>query len=736
MLVTTLSEIREVVSAASKEQLICVDLETTGLDYVDDRLIGVGLAIQGHEWYIDFLEADVPDSFILDTLEPLFDLREHTLVSHNTPFDLQFLWKAYTEQGRTLNWFDKCLGWWDTLSMAALADENLIGVKVTLPREDGTNRRLGGLSLKALSKIFLDREQGLYEEDFESWTPEQRAEYGCADVRNCYDLATFFSQYLKKVNLWEYYQKYVAPMTFVTSAMEMRGLNVDVPKLLTIQEEVGREIERLVAEVQAVMGDDISTELDANQCGLSRAELAEHLSSLVQGLDNPSDFMTAAGNVSTSKSNLMALAQKFPDDWTLQSCRVEVRTPRNPRSYQQLGDYLSSRGYRLPLTPSGNPSVTAAVLEDLARQHPDEPVFGPLFKMRKLEKLKGTYIDACLEMAWEDNTVHPQWHQAGTVTGRYSCSTSSNNKTIRHKRGPALQTIPRPDTIADSGWPYNPREWFIAKPGHVLCVADLSQAEVRMLAVMSGDKKLTWAVNSGEDLHSSIAANVWGQRWADASAAERKVLRTHTKMVTFGTIYGIGPSSLAESLGIDLEAAARLLNDFYDAFPGVVAWKARETNKLMREKYVTSMLGRRRSPVILQSPPRVSGKPGTSKYRLQKLAESLWRAEYETALKKSGFDSEEVTREEIEGRAQRQAINFEVQGSVAELINYGLWRLVREGYTVCGQIHDEVIVEIEDTEQDRERLKDFLEKIYNVNISGVQFKIDVAFGKSWACGKE
>ncbi len=736
MLVTTLSEIREVVSAASKEQLICVDVETTGLDYVDDGLIGIGLAIQGSEWYIDFLEADVPVNFILDALAPLFDLREHTLVSHNTPFDMQFLWKAYAELGRTPDWFTTCLGWWDTLSMAALADENLIGVKVTLPREDGTNRRLGGLSLKSLSKIFLDREQGLYEDDFESWAPEQRAEYGCADVRNCYDLAQFFSTYLKRVNLWEYYQKYIAPMAFVTSVMEMRGLNLDVKRLLVLQEEVGTEIEGLVAEVRAVMGDDVSIELDANQCGLSRAELAEYLLSLVQGFKDAADFMTPAGNVSTSKSNLMALAEHFTDDEVLASCRREVRTPRNPRSYQQLGEYLSAQGYRLPLTPSGNMSVTAAVLEELATKHPDEPVFEPLFKMRKLEKLKGTYIDACLEMAWEDNTVHPQWHQAGTVTGRYSCSTSSSNKLVRHKRGPALQTIPRPDTIADAGWPYNPREWFIAKPGHVLCVADLSQAEVRMLAVMSGDKKLAWAVNSGEDLHSSISANVWGQRWAEATPAERKVLRTHTKMVTFGTIYGIGPSSLAESLGLEFGEAANLLNDFYSAFPGVVAWKAHETNKLMRNKYVTSMLGRRRSPVILQSPPRVSGKPGTRQYELQKLSEALWRAEYETALKKSGFDTEEVTREEIEGRAQRQAINFMVQGSVAELINYGLWRLVREGYTVCGQIHDEVIVEIPDTDSDREELSTFLETIYNVNISGVQFKIDVAFGQSWACGKE
>jgi len=735
MLVTTLQGVRDCVREANESTYICVDVETTGLDYIDDELIGIGLATSKSSWYIDLLEADIPLTFVLQTLAPLFELGTHILISHNTPFDAEFLYHNYHKYGLELNWFDTCLYWWDTLSMAALADENLIGVKFTLDRRDGTQRRVGALSLKALSKVFLGRDQGLWEQDFENWSVAERAEYGEADVRNCFDLAMVLAQYLQTQGLLEYYRKYVAPMSFVTVAMEMNGLWLDVPRLLELQEEVANEIGGYVKQLQEIMGPQREYVVDASNSPVGRTELAKLLMPLVERLPNKEEYLTAGGNVSTSRSTLYDLWQKYPDNEQLKACVRVVESPSNPRSYQQLAAYLERRGYRLPLTQTGNPSVSSDVLESLAKQHPEEALFEPLFKMRKLEKLRGTYIDTCLEMAWEDHTVHPRWHQAGTVTGRYSCSTG-NNKEVRHKRGPALQTIPRPDTIKEAGWPYNPREWFQARPGKILCVADLSQAEVRMLAVVSQDPALKYAVNSGEDLHSSIAANVWGTRWLEADDKEKKILRSHTKMVTFGTMYGIGPGSLAERLDIEFPDAVKLLDDFYTAFPGVVKWKASETAKLSRHKYVTSLLGRRRSPVLIQKPPRVTAKPGTKQYEEQKLAENLWRAEFEAALKKSRFDPEQVSAQELEGRAQRQAINFMVQGSVAELINYGLWTLVKSGYTVCGQIHDEVIVELEDTPEQREALLDLLRRVYEVEIAGVQFKLDVAFGKAWAVGKE
>jgi DNA polymerase nu len=94
-----------------------------------------------------------------------------------------------------------------------------------------------------------------------------------------------------------------------------------------------------------------------------------------------------------------------------------------------------------------------------------------------------------------------------------------------------------------------------------------------------------------------------------------------------------------------------------------------------------------------------------------------------------------VEDNEIKGRAQRQAINFMVQGSVAELVNYGLWRLVRAGYRVVAQIHDELLVEVRDTVEDRLELENLLREVYEVTIRGVPFRLDLAFGYSWGEGK-
>jgi DNA polymerase I-like protein with 3'-5' exonuclease and polymerase domains len=150
-------------------------------------------------------------------------------------------------------------------------------------------------------------------------------------------------------------------------------------------------------------------------------------------------------------------------------------------------------------------------------------------------------VEGCLAFAWPDGTVHPEWNSAAALTGRFSATTM--DKGMTYKRGPALQTIPTPDTLESKGWMYNPREWFIAAPGKCFGIMDLSQAEVRMLAVMSQDPELMRAVNGGTDVHSGIASRAYKKEWDAAvnDPAARKKIRSHSKEVTFG-----GPTSYAE----------------------------------------------------------------------------------------------------------------------------------------------------------------------------------------------
>jgi DNA polymerase I-like protein with 3'-5' exonuclease and polymerase domains len=724
VLIDTPELLRDLLHVLEVSRFLSVDVETTGLDYIDSEVIGIGFADVAGQWYVTCLDWEM--------MAPLFDLTKHILISHNTPFDMYFIDRECRMFGVEHDFLGLSLHWWDTLGMAALADENLIGVRIALG--DQQNKH-GVLGLKALSKVFLGREQRPWDATYPDWPPEQQADYCCADVRNTYDLAMYFKAYLESIDLLGYYQKYVAPMSFVTMRMESLGIKVDTPALLTVQAQVQEEIDALRATIAEIMPQQGTAYIDLAAFTGTKEEMQQQLASVVSHSKTPEEYLMRGSLVTTSKTKLLKLYEETSKFAFWKKVLAYTFKPGNPASYQQLAEYFVGKGYRLPMTGSGNYSVALETLEALAVQHPNDAMWGPLFKMRKLEKLQSTYVTALLEMAWEDGSVHPEWNQSGTATGRYSTSSSGENKNLRNKRGPALQTIPRADTLEESGWTYNPRAWFVARPGYTLCVSDLSQAEVRMLAVMSGDATLADAIKAGDDLHSSVAEKLWGKAFTEAAPEARKVMRSNAKQVTFGTIYGIGPNNLSERLGISGDDARELLDDFYATFPHVSEWKREQTEKLSRLGYVTSLLGRRRSPILVQPAPRVTAAAGTPEYDRQTLQVKLWETEWDFACKKSGFDPSTVEDNEIKGRAQRQAINFMVQGSVAELVNYGLWRLVRAGYRVVAQIHDELLVEVRDTVEDRLELENLLREVYEVTIRGVPFRLDLAFGYSWGEGK-
>jgi DNA polymerase-1 len=666
------SEFLDMMVELEQSKYLAVDVETTGLDLIDSEVVGIAFATQTKEWYV----TPVDTAMWRMIGNGIFN-RNHIMVAHNAPFDLYFIARECEAIGIKV---DLNVTWYDTMAMAALVDENMIETQIKFEEEE--EKTLGALSLKALSRVFLGRKQTVFPgvEEFAEWTLEQQTEYAKADVRNTYDLAATFSQILKSRDLLDYFRNFVAPMTVVTYAMEKNGVTVDIAKLLEVRADIDKELGVYLKQLQEIVPPTIEKRVKGR--GKDKAE-------------------------------------------------VEEVIPFNPNSTAQLGAYLTGKKYRLPLTETGRASVKEEVILELAEKYPNEPIFGPLLKMRKLEKLQGTYVDGILECAWEDNTVHPEWNQTGTVTGRYSASTAS--KGLTHKRGPAMQTIPTPDTMEDAGWAYNPREWFIAKPGNCLAIMDYSQAEVRMLAAVAQDPLLIATVNEGGDVHVNMAKQQYKKAWDEFDADKQKKVRKKSKTTTFGTMYGIGPMGLSKQLSITESEAEDLIRLFYDTFTGILDWKSRETTFLKRYLYVTTFQGRRRTPVLMAEPPRVTARPGTPEHLLQSYQKKLWAAEYDRECKKSGFDPQNVEDREKTARAVRQCINFEIQGSVAELINVGLSAAVREGYELLGQVHDEILIQIPNTEEDRERLKSFLLKTFALEIGGVKFKVDISFGYNWGC---
>ncbi len=730
-LILSLADVQQVVSVAEKEPMLAIDVETTGLDSLSDSLIGVSVATKTDAWYVDFLllEANSVDPRkAMAILEPLFDTQTRILVAHNALFEYVWLSAYYGHDP-----FHTDANLWDTMALAALNDENLIGVSIDFEdaSDGGKPKKVGCLGLKALSRIYLGREQRLYEEDFPTWAAEERAEYGTADARNCYDLALRLRRALISKGLWEYYLQCVVPLTFITAGMEQRGVCVDTEKLQRVQQEIESAREAVVEQLKRIVPPSRVIKFVA-PTGKDKTVLAEQLIALGHTLP-----MTSSGKSSITADVLKSVYESDPTCVLLRPYMTTVEVPFNPNSTQQLGAYLMSKRYHMPLTETGKPRTDEEALTALAQKYPTDPVWAPLTKLRVLTKLLGTYVTGLLEVVWEDGRCHPQWNYVGTVTGRFSSRVS--NKKQLHPRGPAFQTIPRADTIVEEGWEWNPREWFVAGPGNVLVVADLSQAEVRMLAVMSGDNDLCSALEEGSDIHSAIAEKIYKERWEKASKEERVVLRRNAKTATFGTIYGIGPTSLSSQLHITETEAQQLLDDFYGTFQGVQSWKQGIRQDLLRFGYTKTYLGRRRTPVLLKPAPRVTAPEETAEYDRQRLAFLWWKHAWLAACYKSHFDPEDVDTKQLEGRAVRQGVNFTIQGSVAEMTNYGMQLLHQKGWKIVAQVHDEILIEVEDNPTKIQQVVSDIYKTFEKRIPvyldatrSVPFKVDVGVGHSWA----
>ncbi len=320
--------------------------------------------------------------------------------------------------------------------------------------------------------------------------------------------------------------------------------------------------------------------------------------------------------------------------------------PFNPDSPKQLAEVLFTHlGLPVVKRTRTGPSTDIEVLEKLA--DPDNPDVAEaqrrvpqlMVEYRQLTKLVGTYLTSLAD-AIDPKTgrVHASFHQTGAATGRLSSS------------GPNLQNIPIRTEIGKQV-----RKAFVAEPGHRLISADYSQIELRVLAHLSGDKALRRAFEAGQDIHRSVAAEVFNVKLDDVT----KEQRARAKVINFGIVYGVTPYGLSRRIeGLDVPAAKQLIADYRRRFSGIDAFLEKCIAHAADHGYVKTFFGRRRAiPEIHSSNPN------------------------RRAL------------------GERLAINTVVQGSAADLIKLAMVNLHRRiqneklPMRLLLQIHDELVVE-------------------------------------------
>ena len=234
--------------------------------------------------------------------------------------------------------------------------------------------------------------------------------------------------------------------------------------------------------------------------------------------------------------------------------------------FDKLG--LSAKG--LKKTATGARSTRESELLKLKGTH---PVIEKILAHRELQKLLSTYIDNIPSMLDNESALHTTLNQNGTTTGRMS----SNN--------PNLQNIPTRDSLGAAV-----RGAFVARPGFKLLAFDYSQIELRILAVLSGDPSLAEVFKTGKDVHSSVAAKVFGVK----EEVVTKEMRRRAKVINFGIIYGMGVNALKTSLGTTRQEAEQFMTNYFDTFPTIKKYFANVVALAKQRGYTETLFGRRR----------------------------------------------------------------------------------------------------------------------------------------------
>jgi len=292
------------------------------------------------------------------------------------------------------------------------------------------------------------------------------------------------------------------------------------------------------------------------------------------------------------------------------------------------------------------PSTGEAVLKKV-----NHPLAKMLLEYRSYEKLITAFGANLLEHIHpKTGRLHPDYMQIGADTGRFSCSK------------PNLQQIPKESEF---------RGCFVAPRGRRLVTADYSQIELRILAEMSGDPALIKAFESGKDLHTFTASQMFS---IPEEKVRHDVERFQAKSINFGLMYGRGARSLAAQLKITDSQAESLLNKYFSQYKQVKKWLDRVAKEAVQKGYSKTMLGRRRI-----HPKPEPGEPGYDR---------------------------------IISSIERKGKNTPIQGTSADMIKYALvflWRRLRKEKLDAFPIHtvhDEIVVEA--AEEDAERVKTVL----------------------------
>ncbi|MCQ2252942.1 MAG: DNA polymerase I [Bacteroidales bacterium] len=347
----------------------------------------------------------------------------------------------------------------------------------------------------------------------------------------------------------------------------------------------------------------------------------------------------------------------------------------NIASPKQLGEVLFEH-----LKIDDKPKVTKtgqySTSEDELMKYKDKhPIINAILDYRGLVKLVSTYTEALPQLV-NRNTgrIHTSFNQTVTATGRLS-STNPNiqNIPIRTPEGKKVRAA------------------FVPSKGNLMFAADYSQVELRVMAHCAGDENMISAFQSGEDIHRSTAARIFGVDSQDITREQRSL----AKSANFGIIYGISAFGLSQDTGLSRTEAKAMIDNYFATYPGIRKYIDDTIADCKKNGYVTTMFGHRRNLPDINS---------------------------------RNFN--------VQGAAERLAVNTPIQGSAAEIIKIAMINIHREfqqknlDSKLLIQVHDELVFDVVPGE------KDLVEQIVVNQMESaaqlkVHLKVEGKFANNW-----
>lgn len=303
------------------------------------------------------------------------------------------------------------------------------------------------------------------------------------------------------------------------------------------------------------------------------------------------------------------------------------------------------------------------------------PIIEVIERYRELTKLINTYIDTLPVLADENDRVHTTFNQNVVVTGRLSST------------DPNLQNIPIRTELGRKV-----REAFVPKKGYIFIQADYSQFELRLAAVLAGDREMIDGFNRDEDIHKRTAALIYGVPDNEVT----KEMRRSAKVINFGILYGMSPHGLSVATKMSVKEAKDFIERYFKLRIKLKEYLDSIIDFAKQHGYVKTLFGRKRPANDINS----------SNYMVAEAA-------------------------------KRATINMPIQGTEADLMKLSMIHLDEElekrGLKARQiiQVHDSILLECPEDEVEtvKELVKNVMENVYPK--LGIKLTVDVASGDNW-----